>query len=618
MPSTLRVLALVAVAALAPAPAEAQSLREQVNLAIDRGVEHLIGAQLVDGSWYDHQPTFRAGMTALALYALVECDVPPEHPAIQRATAFLLAIEPVKTYEMAVTTIAFLELVPSLADRALAKRLEERVAKYVDLLVSYQDTGGGYGYPEPDIDLSNTQYAAMALRNAALAGHEVPAKVWKGIAEYTISLQEDEVKGSMPKAGVRYRPDFSPSGSMTAAAVATLHICNEQQKRPVGTWSRHQDAALAWLADKFVVNDNPGQPGAWRYYYLYTIERVGSMLGTSTIGTHAWYEEGATYLVGEQQGGGDWWNLPDTCFALLFLKRATAPSTGAGDRALAQRTFGSDDPAASASLRAFGENPLRIWTSSFGQAELDAFGVDRPGLGRTLDVLLCEYWLDEGPGIDAPQLLARFDESASDPRLSFEHLFPGRGTYTLRATYTIADANAADGRLVFDSAPLSIEVRREDQDALVRIARGLELNQLRNVEVRVRASTWIDDNRGPHLVCDGIHSVGWMSAAVDTDPFVSLAWNEYLKVAEVRVAHLQAPNAPESVLPREIKLTLNGREEFTLELPNSRSEIGVLKLGGTKKVRSLRIDVISVHEGEAGAIRPVGLGEIELRAVEEP
>jgi hypothetical protein len=613
MPSPLRALVAFLLLAAAAPLADAQSLREQVNAAIDRGVEHLIETQLVDGSWYSDQPTYRAGMTGLALYALVECDVPADHPAVLRACEYLFAIEPWKTYEVSVTMLAFAELAPKMVDEALRKRLDERLAKYTALLVSYQDASGGYAYPDLHVDLSNTQYAAMALRAAALRGHEVPAKTWKGIAEYTIAMQEPASKTSLPIAGVRYTADYEPTGSMTAAGVATLHICTEQSKRPGNTWARHQAAALAWLADRFQVNDNPNASGAWHYYYLHTIERIGSMLATSTIGTHDWYHEGATYLVSEQQAGGDWWNLSNTAYALLFLKRATAPSTGAGEPRRQQKSFGTDDPLAPASLRAFGDNPLRIWVSSFGEAELAEYGVDLPG-GRSLDVLVCEYWLDQGPGVVEPVVLARFEAPVTDARFAFEHEFQRRGLYTVRAVLTFASPNEGRGSVVVDSAPLDIDVRREDQSELLAIARGLSKNQLIGREIRVHASSWMDEYRDPQYVCDGIHAVGWMTAVVDTDPFVSLAWNDYVECSELRFAHLQEPNCPDSVLPRRLRVTLNGREELEFEMPDSRLEIGVLVFNKKKKLRSLRVDVLDTYETENGAIRPVGLGEIDIRA----
>ena len=67
------------------------------------------------------------------------------------------------------------------------------------------------------------------------------------------------------------------------------------------------------------------------YYYLYALERLGIFLDTETFGPHEWYPRGVEYLLAKQAPDGQWnegpWPGPitETCFAILFLKRATPP-----------------------------------------------------------------------------------------------------------------------------------------------------------------------------------------------------------------------------------------------------------------------------------------------------
>jgi hypothetical protein len=60
-------------------------------------------------------------------------------------------------------------------------------------------------------------------------------------------------------------------------------------------------------------------------YYLWSLERVAVAYDLRTIGGKDWYAWGAPLIVGHQQEDGSWSDLypgvPDTCFALLFLKR---------------------------------------------------------------------------------------------------------------------------------------------------------------------------------------------------------------------------------------------------------------------------------------------------------
>ena len=75
-------------------------------------------------------------------------------------------------------------------------------------------------------------------------------------------------------------------------------------------------------------------PEHWLFYYLYSLERVGRVLGLDFIGTHEWYPEGAKYLLSTQKPDGSWIGKSEeedprlaTSFALLFLTRSTQSLT---------------------------------------------------------------------------------------------------------------------------------------------------------------------------------------------------------------------------------------------------------------------------------------------------
>ncbi len=131
---------------------------------------------------------------------------------------------------------------------------------------------------------------------------------------------------------------------MTTAGIASLAIIKERllDGGVLQTEERKRiDAALrdgvGWFSSNFAVERNPGNP-SWHYYYLYGLERAGDLLGLRYMGKHDWYREGAEWLIKAQQAGGSWpaqggkdpnahgeTELIRTCFALLFLKRATVP-----------------------------------------------------------------------------------------------------------------------------------------------------------------------------------------------------------------------------------------------------------------------------------------------------
>ena len=67
----------------------------------------------------------------------------------------------------------------------------------------------------------------------------------------------------------------------------------------------------------------------WDLYYLYAVERAAILDRVKRVNNRDWYFEGAAYLLDRQRRSGGWdrpdSDTVDTCFALLFLKRATIP-----------------------------------------------------------------------------------------------------------------------------------------------------------------------------------------------------------------------------------------------------------------------------------------------------
>jgi hypothetical protein len=62
-------------------------------------------------------------------------------------------------------------------------------------------------------------------------------------------------------------------------------------------------------------------------YFLWSVERVAVLFDLARIGGKDWYAWGSTILLDQQKTDGSWRErfpgIPDTCFALLFLKRAS-------------------------------------------------------------------------------------------------------------------------------------------------------------------------------------------------------------------------------------------------------------------------------------------------------
>jgi hypothetical protein len=234
--------------------------------------------------------------------------------------------------------------------------------------------------PNDNQDLSSTQFAALALYSAHRFGVKVDPQVWWDIVEFTLAHQEekgperkrhdpgytsggyaplvDHARGFMYLKGSPDRHEGKATGSMTGCGLAILLIAKEVllgndkgralwlEKKYDKTVEKAVNDGVAWLDLHWSPFDNPVS-GSYPIYYLYSVERAMDILGKNLIGKHLWYTEGAKSILGRakhakvderqpkggprQVDGTYWENGPslepkdvlDTCFALLFLKRAT-------------------------------------------------------------------------------------------------------------------------------------------------------------------------------------------------------------------------------------------------------------------------------------------------------
>lgn len=257
------------------------------------------------------------------------------------------------------------------ADRELAAGWLQRLLANVDSRI---DPGYllRFNYvPGPRYDHSVGQYAMLGLHSARLCGLEVPKGHWRAAAEHYLRAQADDQGRSLRLSLVSYRelqaaaaggsptqagaakvpargfayqePTRPPYGSMTTAGIAGLVIAEagllgsgQQRADVLPKVDQAVRQGFAWLAAEFTARDNPGRTGARRshwYYYLYGVERACELFGVARLQGRDWYFEGALQLLAQQQPNGSFrpesgrgQAFDSTCFALLFLKKATLPA----------------------------------------------------------------------------------------------------------------------------------------------------------------------------------------------------------------------------------------------------------------------------------------------------
>jgi len=188
-------------------------------------------------------------------------------------------------------------------------------------------------------DNSNSQYAALGLRACFDAGVLIPEEtVYKAVKGWIENQYPDERKdGEYAAKGWSYATpakDGRATHTMTAGGISSLTIYDYILGKD---WKQRTviKGGIHWIAQGWVVNSN--------YYYLYGLERAGLLYGIDKFGRNAWYPLGAQWILEHQDPSGGWiaswsdkpdewvWNTYNTCFAILFLKRATRPLVASED-----------------------------------------------------------------------------------------------------------------------------------------------------------------------------------------------------------------------------------------------------------------------------------------------
>ena len=351
------------------------AFRVQVNEAIGRGSAWLLRNQGSDGSWrgFAHSQTYPMGCTALAVLTLLKCGTPADHPAIEKAFAYLKPLPLRTVYSVSVLLMALdaryapardpfaVEQVDRYGNRNSKDPCANQISpqdkawmeRGVAFLLEHQKADGYWRYPSGGFDTSNTQFALLGLHAATRCGVKVAQRVWLDALRHMLGFQEqvgepvmykaNEVRGKyrfewMERAiarGFKYDKRSSvPTSSMTTAGLTCLVICQSRLWRARGfNGAMRTDTrrgirdAMAWLQTNFAVDHNVGGGQHWTFYNLYGLERAGVLGRFRFLGQHDWYKEGATFLLGRQDPQGHWrirqrWE--GSCFALLFLKRATS------------------------------------------------------------------------------------------------------------------------------------------------------------------------------------------------------------------------------------------------------------------------------------------------------
>ncbi len=351
-----------------PAPIDSR-LQGRIDVAVEKGIAWLL--EQAKGDRINMTPGLPGGMdhSELVLYALIYGGADYDHAGFQKVLAVATTAKLGRTYRVALTAMCL-----EAFDRS---KYQARIAECAQFLADTQCKNGQWSYGEatkkpddtptggdgkpvkgdknstvgtttevkaraagpPTGDNSNTQYAALGIRSCAKAGVTVEKKVVEAALKWwESSMHADGGWGYASNGQVDGDPVY---GSMTAGAVASMVIYNTLLKDAKKDPKKHDKTlkGVEWMGKNLVYDKNPGlaESYRWVYYWLYGIERAGDLFGTDTFGPNEWYTEGSSWLLDRQEKNGRWEGrehlvITDTCFAILFLRRATklAPKVATG------------------------------------------------------------------------------------------------------------------------------------------------------------------------------------------------------------------------------------------------------------------------------------------------
>jgi hypothetical protein len=351
-----------------------------VEKAIDAGVKVLRDMQGPDGTW----PHREIGATALAGLTLLECGAKTDDRAVLRAadTVRKASVSLTHNYSICLAILLFdrlgdakdVPLIESLTARLLAGQTstggwnyqcplvpDEEAHRLKTLLAAHkkyevpqhlaQIQRRGAMIREMGSDNSNTQFATLALWVGHRHGMPVEAALKHVETRFRTTQHADGGWGYFDPNMRVSGPMGRSTASMTCAGLLGLAIADgktaesvherKPDAKPARDLNRDGNIRHGLLALSTSIGQpvgknggrHAGQPsaipqiGGRTYYFLWSLERVAVALDLQTIGKKDWYAWGAEILLANQQADGSWQGNygncgADTCFALLFLKRA--------------------------------------------------------------------------------------------------------------------------------------------------------------------------------------------------------------------------------------------------------------------------------------------------------
>ncbi|HEV8544132.1 MAG TPA: cycloartenol synthase [Verrucomicrobiae bacterium] len=337
-------VAALSISAEQEVPAGNKSLRNELNLAIQRGADFLVKNQQADGHW---STADQPALSALALVALKGKEPGgAEAESLRKGYEFLLknvkpdgSIHGGKGLVNYNTSLGLLALAAAKDDRYREQILRARhylIGTQIDMgeagvLDTPFDGGVGYGSRYEHSDMANTVEALEALYYTKQYAKDSPNKEdlnWKAAIHFLQNCQNLSAFNKQAwvsddpqyKGGFVYYPGSSMAGetningrvalrsygSISYAGLLSYIYAELKKDDP------RVQAVFKWLQKNFTLDENPGMGPAGLYYYLHTMSKALSAYGVDQLPTEKgevnWKEKLALRLLDLQRPDGSWQN----------------------------------------------------------------------------------------------------------------------------------------------------------------------------------------------------------------------------------------------------------------------------------------------------------------------
>lgn len=362
----------------------------EVEASRQKGIQFLLDAQAADGSW--EFAKHEVGITSLCAIALIENGTLITDPLIEKAERYVVQnyLETTGTYDIALAILFLSRLgnsdnrvpIRDLAARLIAGQNVEGGWGYTCPKVRSSVISGAAKLPDPMAgvgDNSCTQFAVLGLWVASRSNVDIDAAMEKVAVRFAKTQNSDGgwaynpfkapvADGAIETPEEGTKPAAQPSSStMTFAGLFCVTVARATQiraakegrtvrrpptPRPRPSTTTTPDsttepeipfvdpgAGATTLKDDPIFQKGleraiavaPGVANGAVRYFLWSVERMGVILGMEKFGATDWFDSGSTGLIKLQGETGGWehttWGSnADTAFAILFLRKANLGS----------------------------------------------------------------------------------------------------------------------------------------------------------------------------------------------------------------------------------------------------------------------------------------------------